>query len=959
MDEHNAVNFESVNIVHSTNLVKEAPVNFCSRVCALNCFFVNARGLRSKIDILQEYASVYNLDIIGIVETFTNKDIPSAEIAIDGYKIYRKDRDEIKDCKGGGVVLYVKDKIVSYECEELNKYKCESVWCKLKINEKSDITIGVCYRSQAISDNEIEILFEAISKASQGHVLIMGDFNYPKIDWDNLEADSYGSKFRDLVLDNFLVQHVSEPTRGNNILDLILTSQTEMVEGVKIHEHIGNSDHNIIMWKLVTDVARTKMSKVYRQYHKCNYEDMKRWLGEIDWNEEFKNLDVNAKWDRFCVKLHEAVEQFVPVGTKRNSKFPKWSDKSTRAARRHKIKMWNQYKETKHYFDYQKYKKAQNLATKVYRKAKLRFEFRLSKEIKTNPKGFYAYVKSKTSVKDVIGPLRDNDGNLTSDNINMCGILNSYFGSVFTREIEDKGLPEVTSKITHNKNHITRIKLTKDMVFNKLKSIKPNKAPGVDEIVPRILLENAAVLSEPLFYIFEESLSHGCVPLDWKKANVTPIFKKGAKDLPNNYRPISLTSQVCKILESIIRDNIIRHLKENCLINPTQHGFWSKRSCLSNLLEFLEFVTSYVDKGVPVDVIYLDFQKAFDKVPHLRLLEKVKSMGIEGEIYQWIKSWLVGRQQRVVMCGGSSDWIEVNSGVPQGSVLGPLLFLIYINDIDEWLNCKLLKFADDTKLFTSVASKQDIERLQQDLVNICRWSKEWLMLFNKDKCKVMHIGLNNPQIEYTMDGLKLEEINEERDLGIIMQNDLKCTKQCAKAVNTANKLLGMIKRNFSNLNQQIVLSLYKTLVRPHLEYCIQAWCPHLQKDIELLEKVQRRVTKLVPALKHVSYEERLLALKLTTLATRRLRGDLIEVFKLFKGFTDVDPDKFFTLNKLSTRGHSLKLHKSACKHDFRKFFFSQRVVDMWNGLPENTVNCGSVNVFKSRIDKYLLNRGFI
>ena len=246
-----------------------------------------------------------------------------------------------------------------------------------------------------------------------------------------------------------------------------------------------------------------------------------------------------------------------------------------------------------------------------------------------------------------------------------------------------------------------------------------------------------------------------------------------------------------------------------------------------------------------------------------------------------------------------------------------------------------------------------------DLVNICRWSEEWLMLFNKDKCKVMHIGLNNPQVEYTMDGLKLEEINEERDLGIIMQDDLKCTKQCAKAVNTANKLLGMIKRNFSNLNQQIVLSLYKTLVRPHLEYCIQAWCPHLQKDIELLEKVQRRVTKLVSALKHVSYEERLLALKLTTLATRRLRGDLIEVFKLFRGFTDVDPNKFFTLNKLSTRGHSLKLHKSACKHDFRKFFFSQRVVDMWNGLPENTVNCDSVNVFKSRIDKYLLNRGFI
>ena len=437
---------------------------------------------------------------------------------------------------------------------------------------------------------------------------------------------------------------------------------------------------------------------------------------------------------------------------------------------------------------------------------------KLSKETKSNPKGFYAYVKSKTSIKETIGPLKDNDGNLTADNTTMCSILNSYFGSVFTKEVVGEVMPEVKSKYKQNMNHITSINLTVDMVLNKLKGMKLNKAAGIDEIVPRLLKENADVLCKPLFCIFTESLRYGSVPLDWKKANVTPIFKKGAKNLPNNYRPISLTSQVCKILESIIRDTIISHLKENCLINPSQHGFWSKRSCLSNLLEFLESVTNYVDQGLPVDVIYLDFQKAFDKVPHQRLLEKVKSMGIDGEVFEWIKSWLLGRLQRVVLNGKSSDWIEVNSGVPQGSVLGPLLFLIYINDIDEWVTCKLLKFADDTKLFQVVATKQDIDKLQEDLINICKWSKEWLMLFNQDKCRVMHIGFNNTRAEYTMDGFKLEDTNEERDLGIIMQEDLKFNKQCAKAANTANRILGMIKRNFSNLNKEIVLPLYKTLV---------------------------------------------------------------------------------------------------------------------------------------------------
>ena len=216
-----------------------------------------------------------------------------------------------------------------------------------------------------------------------------------------------------------------------------------------------------------------------------------------------------------------------------------------------------------------------------------------------------------------------------------------------------------------------------------------------------------------------------------------------------------------------------------------------------------------MDLGYPIDVIYLDFQKAFDKVPHQRLLLKIKAMGIDGDLYKWIETWLVGRQQRVVLNGASSSWIPVISGVPQGSVLGPLLFLIYINDIDESVCCKLLKFADDTKLFAVVATQADIERLQHDLFSICNWSNEWLMLFNTDKCKVMHLGLKNCRADYTMNGTQLVESSEERDLGILVENDMKWSKQCAKVVTSANRMLGMIKRSFGYLNRQIVLTLYK------------------------------------------------------------------------------------------------------------------------------------------------------
>jgi ribonuclease P/MRP protein subunit RPP40 len=391
----------------------------------------------------------------------------------------------------------------------------------------------------------------------------------------------------------------------------------------------------------------------------------------------------------------------------------------------------------------------------------------------------------------------------------------------------------------------------------------------------------------------------------------------------------------------------------------TQHGFVKKRSCLTNLLEFLEFVSNYIDRGFPVDVIYLDFQKAFDKVPHRRLMLKINSLGISGSIFKWIENWLQDREQKVVMLGSSSRWIKVKSGVPQGSVLGPLLFLIYINDIDEVVASKILKFADDTKLYGVVANQQDIERLKNDLKNLCNWSADWLMLFNVDKCKVMHFGYNNSKSTYGMNGKDLEEISEERDLGVIVQQDLKWSKQCSKSVSTANRILGMIKRSFCYLSKDVLLKLYKSLVRPHLEYCVQAWRPYLKKDIELIEGVQRRATKLTKSLKDETYENRLKKLHLTTMETRRLRGDLIEVFKMFKGMDNLDVHKFFQLTNAPTRGHSLKLVKHGCNLDVRKFCFSHRVVNTWNSLSEDIVACDSINSFKTKLDKFLACRGFI
>ncbi|PIK37755.1 reverse transcriptase [Apostichopus japonicus] len=293
----------------------------------------------------------------------------------------------------------------------------------------------------------------------------------------------------------------------------------------------------------------------------------------------------------------------------------------------------------------------------------------------------------------------------------------------------------------------------------------------------------------------------------------------------------------------------------------------------------------------------------------------------------WISAWLNGRRQRVALNGTFSSWLPVKSGVPQGSVLGPSLFLIFINDIDDEISSHVLKFADDTKVFTRIEDENDALSLQDDINKLHLWSEKWQMLFNVSKCKILHFGHNNHRFNYFMNGQPLETVNEEKDLGVIVSSSLKLNTQVVACVKRANRILGMIYRTFETKELVLMLQLYKSLVRPHLEFAIQAWNPYLKGDIDYLEKVQRRFTRMIPVLQHLPYNERLSALNLTTLSTRRLRGDLIEAFKIMKGFVKASPQLWFEFSDISfTRGHSMKLCAKYSKLNVRRHFFSVRVV---------------------------------
>ena len=327
--------------------------------------------------------------------------------------------------------------------------------------------------------------------------------------------------------------------------------------------------------------------------------------------------------------------------------------------------------------------------------------------------------------------------------------------------------------------------------------------------------------------------------------------------------------------------------------------------------------------------------------------------------------FLQGRSQRVVLNGVKSQWSEVTSGVPQGSVLGPLLFVLYTNDIAEIIQCHFGIYADDTKIYSVIKSLCDTVNLQQDLDNIQDWSKLWLLNLNSEKCKFMHIGKSlcssYEMVNADIPGevMKLSEVTFEKDLGVWMTSNMDPSLHCQKAAASAMKVLGLIKRSFSRVSGDLFIFLYKTYVRPHLEYCVQLWCPYLARDIDVLERVQMRATKLVREVAKLSYELRLQKLGIYSLFCRRKRGDLIETYKILNGYYDIDCSKLFLMSTVhSTRGHSMKLFKRPSRLKMRLNFFTQRVVSTWNSLPEEVVSAVTVSDFKQKLDLYWGKLGY-
>ena len=875
---------------------------------------MNMCSLRNKGDRLEAMiaSSPTDPDVIMLTETHLDTDVQNTEfIDTDKYFTYRQDRTRF----GGGVAILIKHGLATHVSET---YTGDDI-IAIRITYKGKSTHFCTYYRPPNKNDFSELAVFMESKDNDEDIFLCGDFNLPDIDWLSKSVKKHSKRpslhtaFLDTLAEHGLVQHVREPThRAGNILDLVLSNNQNMITDIIVEP--GLSDHYAIRFTGVNPTLkllatpRPTHNRPYYLFDKVDKDSLEPRFASIEreiCSLASKNSPIETVWACLCNGISDIMND-IPQAS-RKGKPKSWMNRTCLHIVRRRKRAYSSWK--RGLGTEETYIMLTKKAKRVIQATKRAFiNGHLEQELtKGNSKPLYKYISSKRRSKGAVGSLKIN-GVTIDEPIAMADVFNTAFSSVFTVDNGvvpslAKSSPAVQSSIFISEPGISKLLLGLDV----------RKAAGPDGISCAFLKTFEKYLTPTITRIFQLSLDQGETPKAWRTANVCPVYKSGALSDPLNYRPIALTSVLCKSLEHIIASSIRDFLQNNNILIDEQHGFRAKRSCESQLVVTYHSILEYIDVGRPVDAVVLDFSKAFDKVSHPKLIAKLTALGINSNITKWITSWLTGRDQKVVVEGVCSKAAPVTSGVPQGSVLGPLLFLIYINDIRSNINNHLRLFADDALLFGPVTDNTEKESMRADLKTLEDWARGWQMAFNTGKCEVLHFTpcSGGTDFTYELDNTKLGSKDSGKYLGITITTDLSWKTHIEKISNKAKGLLGMLRRQLKGATTRTKLITFKTIVRPCLEYAAAVWSPSRQADADQLERIQRQAVRWIHGGlgRDESVTAARISLGLEELCSRRVSHDRDLLGGMLCGDVDVAPPTMAVqTNPYPTRHNSIHPH---------------------------------------------------
>lgn len=859
-----------------------------------------------KINNIHKAVSGCPYTVILATETSWDESIKSEEVFGTRFNVFRDDRDlNLSDKESGGGVLVAIDATYDSELIPSEKFDTfEHVWVKAIIAGETHIFSSVYFPPRKSTKQNFEKFFANVNVilsniTPETKIHIYGDFNLRDtefiVDEDNesillpvIGENETLQYFFDEISKFGLNQINVVKNRMNRYLDLLFTNMSEdfCVSSAPRPLWKNEAFHTAIEYSHF--IHKQQKSKdweyeIISEYDKADFSEIKRRLSIVNWQTLLGNeVIVDRAVDKFYSVLHDIIDVCIPKRRRRrrNKRDPPWFTRELINLRNRKQKAHKLLKMNVGTVDEEecllKYLEVCDLFNTSISFTQEEYHRKVERDIKSNSKQFFAYVKSKQKNNNLPSRMHlgDRTGNSSEE---ISNLFADFFENVYTSFSENDRDRGYFSSLPETSNEVILRQLSKVEIEIALEGIDGSKGPGPDGVPPSLVKNISKELTEPLFWLYNLSLKTRKFPAEWKKSYLVPIYKNGKKSDIENYRGVAIISCIPKIFEAIVNEKIFNQVKNH--ISQNQHGFFKGRSTATNLLQFVSFTLNAMDRGKSVHTLYTDFSKAFDRIDIPMLLFKLRKIGIESTLLEWLESYLTNRIQTVKFNGKTSRYVSVTSGVPQGSHLGPLLFILFINDVSFFSkHIKILTYADDMKLYMEVDEASDADLFQSEVNIFHEWCTKSLLQLNVKKCNIVTYTRKQspPIINTTLGNQAVSKCDKIRDLGVVLDSKLTFTEHYNTIIYKAKNMLNFIKRFSYNFQDPYTLkTLYIAYVRSIMEYCSIVWSPYQATHIERLESVQKQFVLF--ALRKLgwtifplpSYESRCMLIHLDTLVKRR------------------------------------------------------------------------------------------